>query len=156
MKAPHYIVVLAMLTLAGCAGHSCPTQMDSDSFATKQERLAALQQEIQPMSALKDAEFELFNVNGFSQCRAMVAGASSADYRFAVRVAPKDVDKWTQGFSVVDSSTYNTEWPAQLVAARQQAWHTAEPPKLYVKKGQNVVVLVHKPEGIIFKRIVID
>ena len=70
--------------------------MASDEFDTKAECIEVLKNEINSQSKFNNTEFELINVNGFSNSRVSVFGVSSLDYKFVIEVGKPDVDKWTK------------------------------------------------------------
>jgi hypothetical protein len=84
MKNQFYISIIFGLIIS-CSTDST-TRLDSDDCENKKDRIDRLKMEIRSFSDYQDAEFELFNVNGFHHQRMSVPGASSCDYKFAVRV----------------------------------------------------------------------
>jgi len=70
------IITIALFT--ACSSCDSNSTLDSDGYESKAERVETLTREINPFSDLEDAEFELFNVNGFQdQQTSFPPGASS-------------------------------------------------------------------------------
>jgi hypothetical protein len=55
-------LIILTLILTSC---SEVTRLDSDEFTTIEDRIEILEKEVRVFSEIQDAEFELFNVNGF-------------------------------------------------------------------------------------------
>lgn len=128
-------------------------RLDSDNYTTATARVAILEKEIIAYSPIGDAAFELFNVNGFSNSRTTVPGASSWDYKFVVKVASTDVDKWLDGWVEIEATDYNTDWTDAIVANQSTDWDVSTTPKYYTRGDEDTVMLVYSIEGIIFKHI---
>lgn len=157
MKLSNFLIVFYCLFLASC-GHD--TERDSDDYATAKERVAALKKEIVAPSDFSDCEFELFNVNGFSDSFVMLPGSSSSRYFFVIKVKPEDVPKWIDdGLVRLDSINYTTSPMAKIIEKRPQNWKTMSKPTVYTRETfgvNNGVRIVIYEEGIIYKAIVID
>jgi hypothetical protein len=136
-------------------GQNYSKELDSDSFKTASDRVNVLSKEIKAFSAIKDAEFELFNVNGFSfEENRSVPGASSLDYKFVVRIDTNDIAKWTEGFLKTDSIKYDGSWTEKMVLNRKSIWKKQSKPLIFYRSNENVILFVFKEEGIIFKRVI--
>ncbi len=143
-----------MVGLSSCSGTSNSTTLDSDDYDTKKERVEVLKKEIKSFSDFENAEFELFNVNGFSNSRATVPGASSWDYKYAIKVKPSDVDKWTAGLLKIETDSSNDNWAKKIVQERKNDWKTETEPEFYSREEANVIIIVFRSDGIIFKRVI--
>jgi hypothetical protein len=154
MKKLKILIGLIILALCSCSETSNSNKLDSDDYNTKEERIEVLKKEIKSFSEFENAEFELFNVNGFSNSRTTLPGASSWDYKFAIKVKPSDIDKWTDGMVLVDSGNYDDSWLKKLIQKRTNDWRTVSEPEIYTRKGDDVIMVVYKTEGKIFKRVV--
>lgn len=159
------IILLAVL----CAGSlfSCDegfqtrdhgTRLNSKDYPDKKERLEVFSKFIGTHSAIRDVEFDLFNVNGFGETRS-IPGASSRHYWYGVKVDTADVKSWIDFLQsiLVDTSI---AWPDSLVSLRKEQWvHTSTPLYFTLKKSfsQNeknkTIIIVYKPEGIIFRDV---
>ncbi len=128
--------------------------MDSDDYNTKEERVAVLKNEIKVYSSFEDAEFELYNVNGFSNSRASLPGASSWDYKFALKIDPSDIEKWTTGMVKTGVNDYDDRWMKELVRKRADNWQTETQPEFYTRNKDDVIMIVFRPEGVLFKHVV--
>lgn len=153
MKFNVFLTVFCCLFLASCE-HDM--ERDSDDYATAKERVAALKKEIVAPSDFSDCEFELFNVNGFSDSRVFLPGSSSSRYMFVVKVKPKDISKWKTGLISSDSITYDRFWE-KLIENRPQKWATTTKPKMYAKEiiyaNNEFKTLIYEEEGIICRII---
>ena len=105
------ITLAIIIVFNSCSGINNATLLNSKTFKTNTQRIACLSKEIKSKSNFNDAEFELFNVNGFSNNRpTTVPGASSWDYKFVVKVASSNIDKWTEGLQSTKPPNYNLKW----------------------------------------------
>jgi len=130
------------------------SRLNSRDIEDQLERIKILTAEIKAFSELKDAEYDLFNVNGFSNSEISIPGASSWDYRFVVKVKSSDISKWKKGFIEVESIEKDTTWMEQLVIDRKNNWQKASKPQYFVREGAGVIMQIFEKEGIIFKRVV--
>jgi hypothetical protein len=128
--------------------------MDSDDYDSKEERVEALKKEIKWFSDFENAEFELFNVNGFSNSRTIVPGASSWNYKFVIKTDPNGIDKWKEGMVKVDTVVFERDVINRIAKDRLSEWVTESEPECYVRVGDRVFMAVYRPEGIIYKSVV--
>jgi len=149
MKQYKLLTGLIILGLSSCSETS-----DSNDYNPKEDRVKVLKKEIKSFSEFENAEFELFNVNGFSNSRTTLPGASSWNYKFVIKVNPTDVDKWTEGMILIDSDEYDDSWMKKIIQERANEWRTDSEPEYYTRKGNDVMMIVFRPEGIIFKSVV--
>lgn len=160
-------IILAAFILFNCSGadvgweageflkgqHYIKT-IDSDTFNTVLDRVNFLEKEIKAFSPIKDAEYELFNVNGFHfEKNTTTPGGSSYDYRFVVKIDPADISKWTDGFSRNDSIAFDSTWTEKIILKRKENWERHSAPIVLSRPGGFVELYLFKDEGIIFKRI---
>lgn len=143
-----------ILTLCSCSETTNSNKLDSNDYSTKEERVEALKKEIKFFSEFENAEFELFNINGFSNNRTTVPGASSWNYKFAIRINPSDIYKWTDGMISIDSVDYKDSWMKTIVEERADDWRVESEPEIFTRKGDDVVMFVYRSEGILFKNVV--
>jgi hypothetical protein len=114
MPMDNFRKFLIMLTLTN-SSCSETTRLDSDDFSTAEERVEILDQQIPDVSKIKDAEFELFNVNGFSTSSGFsVPGASSLDYKFVIKIDTADISKWKEGMTKVEPEHYDATWTKEI------------------------------------------
>ena len=149
-------MVILIITTCACTEI---TRLDSDEFSTAEERVQILKQEVRCFSDIKDAEFELFNVNGFKNSRGLsVPGASSADYKFVVKVDTGDISKWREGMIKFIPIQYDNTWTKEIVKDSKENWTTNSHPTYYVRQGlpegSNTTLVEYYPEGIVFKRVI--
>lgn len=148
----HIIIIIGLFS--GCtSSDSNSTKLDSDDYESKLERIEILKKEIKPFSDFQDAEFELFNVNGFHNQRTSVPGASSLDYKFVIKIDTVNIAKWTTGMTEVELTDYDDSWTKEITKGRMQNWQTLSKPQYFKRNGENVTMLVFKNEGIIYKRV---
>ena len=74
---------------------------------------------------------------------------------FVVKVKPKDVEKWTRGFIVYNSTESKTTWTAGLIDNNTKDWPLSILGPLYYKRNPDdgVQLVVFPEEGIVYKRI---
>ncbi|MEM7550947.1 MAG: hypothetical protein AAF363_14785 [Bacteroidota bacterium] len=153
IKGLKFVFILIPLGLYNCSKTS-NNHLDSDDFDSKEKRIEVLKKEIKVFSAIRDTEFELFNVNGFSNSRPGVPGASSWDYKVVVKVDSADLSNWINGMIRTDGSDYDNEWTTKIIKSNANEWATDSPAEFYIRSGQNVTLIVYRKEGIIFKRMI--
>lgn len=154
MKILFYTFISLML-FGGCTlNNSDMTKLDSDSYESADERIEVLKKEIKTFSKIKDAEFMLFNVNGFNNQRTSIPGASSWDYKFVIRIDTANISAWTTGMKQVEPKDFDNNWQQELIKNRKQNWKIISNPEKYVREGDDVMMLVYRNEGIIYKRII--
>ena len=139
-----------------CSSTNNSNKLDSIDFPVKAERIRTLEKEVKLYSPILDAEFSLFNANGFSNSRTSVPGASSWDYKFGVKVHPNDLDNWVIEMDQIERKNYNTHWIEEIIPASRNTWQRTSQSELYTRRHSNVVVLLYRQEGFIFKRIMAD
>jgi hypothetical protein len=150
-----YFLALIIFCLSCFADTNDPNILDSDNFPIQAERIQKLGQQIKSFSKIKDAEFELFNVNGFSNARSpTIPGASSWNYTFVVKIEPSDLPKWRNGFRSFTPDGYDDIWTKEIISARNENWITSSTPKYYKRVNSNVTMIIYEEEGLVFKRVV--
>jgi len=158
MKKSAFLLLLITLGLSSCfnSSNSKPNsnKLDSDDYDSKVERIAILKNEIKSFSDFENAAFELFNINGFSNSRTTLPGASSWDYKFAIKIDPLDINKWTDGMIKTIPEYYDNQWMKDIIKKRKIEWQTKSDPEIYTRQGDNVIMVVYRTDGIIFKRII--
>lgn len=149
LKIAFYFICILLLSCTGTAMEK--NKLDSDDYETAAQRVKALRKVITAPSDFTDAEFELFNVNGFGDQQPGVAGASSWDYKFVVRADTADLSKWIMGAQPMEIKGFDNGWITEIVKNREQNWNMASSPKYYVKDG--VTTVIFEKEGIVCKRV---
>jgi len=127
---------------------------DSDDYWTKEKRIKILKTEIKWPSDFYDAEFELFNINGFSSGFLNQPGPSSVDYKFAIKVNKSDLDKWIKGMVKLEDQDYDASWIDKIIEKRKESWVCESSFEVFVQRNTNVTVLICRNEGFVFKRII--
>ncbi len=148
----YYCVVITIGFLTSCID-SNSSKLDSDDYDNKEERIKKLKMEIKSFSDFQDAEFELFNVNGFHNKRTSVPGSSSFDYKFVIKLDTVNIPKWTTGMTEVKLTDYDDGWTEEMIKGRKENWQTLSKPQYFKRNDENVMLLVYKNEGIIYKRV---
>ncbi len=154
MKTINFTLTILIIGLSSCSDTSNSNKLESDDYDTKEKRVEILKKEIKSFSNFENAEFELFNVNGFSNSRTTLPGASSWDYKFVIKVESSKVDKWTHGMIKTKPDNYDDGWMTEIIKERKSEWKTGSEPEFYIRKGDNVIMVVYQDEGIIFKRVI--
>ncbi|UII20294.1 hypothetical protein [Fulvivirga ligni] len=152
-KGKSLIISFVVLLLMWGCGDDNPTKLQSADYDSREERIKVLKEVIVSSSDFQDAEFDLFNANGFTNSRTSLPGASSYEYKLAVKVQPAKIDQWTQGFVEMPSDNYDLQWTQTLVEERGQAWELRSKPEIYRRPESDVLVIIYRSEGFIFKRI---
>ena len=148
-----YLLLLFGFVFSCTGGNS---RLNSGTFENRTERIETLQREIKSFSDIKDAEFELFNINGFHDQFFSIPGASAWDYRFVIKVDTADVFKWREGMTEVATGAYDIGWTKDIIQHRKQNWQTTDEPRYYVRAGDNVIMIIFYRDGIIFKRVIAE
>lgn len=130
------------------------TKLDSDKYETSAERVEILSRWIKSYSPIKDAEFELFNVNGFDDWSWSIPGPSALNYKFAVKVDTADVSKWYDGMTEVSIGVDSIGWTEDITQHRKENWQTSGTPRYYERTGQGVKMIVYPKDGILFKKVI--
>lgn len=154
MNKLRYIFFFLVSSITACSNEHNTNKLDSDDFANHMVRVEKLKNEIKTYSDFTDAEFELFNVNGFKGSRISIPGASSLDYKFAIKLAPEDIHKWTGGMDEVFPEAYDVSWTKEITAERNVNWKTSSAPSFFTRKEAEVMMLVYEREGILYKRVI--
>lgn len=143
-----------LLMILTCFSCSDKTKINSQKINDINERIEKLKPEIKTYSKILDAEFDLFNVNGFSNAFTFVPGGSSSDYKFVVKVNPKDIPAWTSDLQKTEGDIQSEEWVISLTESRKNNWKTASEPVFFKRENSNAVtIIVFAKEGIIYKHI---
>jgi arsenate reductase-like glutaredoxin family protein len=153
MKNLIFKTLVIIFLISSCSTEN-KTILNSDEFKTKNERIENLKKEIISKSEFYDTEFELFNVNGFTKSRNYVPGVTSLDYKFVLKVNPKDVDKWTIGMIKTNLNDSEINWTKKIVEKRINEWKTLSSPEFFSIENKKVLLILYRSEGIIYKRII--
>lgn len=151
-----YLIVSLCLSwlLAACGGAATAPQPDkstdtqSSAFATDAEKTAFLQQYLKLPTPVEATEFHVVyhdNSQG-------IPGPSDWDIRAALKVAPSDLPRWTDGLQPMDAATADLAWAAGLLPDAPR-WAHSSPPEVYRRSESNAIVVVYAPEGIVLKRV---
>lgn len=144
--------LIAFCLLVACTDTQTPkSKLDSSIYKSPEERVHVLKETIIAPSDFKDAEFELFNVNGFGDRAAGIPGASSWDYKFIVKTDPTNIPKWIDGSQPAVMKNDDYGWIRQLASKRPQNWVMTSVSRRYERQG--VTVVVYFKEGIVCKRV---
>ena len=77
MKNILFFGLILLLGLTSCTDPKNANELDGTEIQSASERISIAKRELVLMSEIEDAEFRLFNVNGFSNSRTLLPGASS-------------------------------------------------------------------------------
>lgn len=145
--------ILLSICLYGCSNNN---RLTSENMNNKKKRIQTLRNEIEVLSELENVEFDLYNVNGFSNSRATIPGASSYDYKICLKVNPDDVEEWLTGMFKFTPTEYDDGWMTDITLTRKKDWKITSEPEFYTRKGDNVILILYRKDGIIFKRLIQD
>ncbi len=136
--------------LISCSQDSGKIIDENTSYIPSEQRINVFKCLYKPPTEIDDVEFDLFNVNGFSNHRTTVPGASSWQYRFVIKVNPTNIDKWLDGVVKMDID-YNAGWMKNLIHCRKEKWRIKSTPEIYVHEESRTAIIVYREEGILFK-----
>ena len=137
-----------------CFSCSHKTELKSDQLNDKSERIDILSDEVKLFSEIQNAEFDLFNVNGFSDDFLVFPGASSTYYEFVVKLNQNDIEKWREDLIETNGNIEDEKWIFDLIKIRQNEWIINSKPKFYTRNGEyGVKIIIFEKEGIVFKSI---
>lgn len=117
--------------------------------------MAVFHKFINTPTAIKDVEFDLFNVNGFDS-NGLIPGASSYHYRYVVRLDSSDVDAWIDFLAQLPLDT-SLLWQDSLISERKEQWKIRSSPlyfKWKVPENSPLFETVYKPEGMVFREVI--
>lgn len=129
------------------------THLDSLVYDSKEERIEVLKREVKCYSDFTNVEFDLFNVNGFSNNNTFLPGSSSWDYKFVIKVDTVDIKYWLKDMIRIHPDDFNFDWTYKLIKLREVEWETKSNPEFYKRLESHVFVMVHRYEGILYKPI---
>jgi len=147
-----YLFICSIAFLISCKS---PSEMTSIEVDKATERVEILEKEINSFSEIQDAEYDLFNVNGFSKGRIFVAGGSSFRYDYVIKIDTSELHKWTDDMIITAGDEYSVKRFEELVSIRKENWNVNSKPTYY-KSGDMGNMMVYKEEGIIFKSIYVE
>ena len=147
---------IIILIINSMINFSCShkTELKSDQINDKLNRIDILSREVKLFSDIQNAEFDLFNVNGFSDDIIVFPGTSSIFYKFVVKLNSKDIEKWKKGLIETKGNLQNEKWTFDLVKIRKNEWLINSEPKFYTRNGElGTKIIIFEKEGIVFKSI---
>lgn len=146
--------VIIVIMLFSCFSCSNETYLKSNTIVDKTERIIILSKEVTLLSEIQNAEFDLFNQNGFSDDFVSLPGSSESQYLFAIKVNPTTTENWKEGLTEIKGELKNEQWISDLTKTRPNEWIVNSVPKFYTRKDEKgVSIVLFEKEGIIFKRI---
>ena len=127
--------------------------LKSDTIKNSTARIAILKKHIKPYSEIKDAEFYLFNSDGFDGGPTLGLGPADINYDFVVKVNPLEINKWKQNL-IETTGGFEYERLKSLTEKRAQNWITSSKPKFYKDKDiETSLVIIFEEEGIVYEQI---
>lgn len=151
------IGILGALTILGCAEKTDPNTKGSKQISEIAERIKTIQHYVKCESDLLDAQFVLFNANGFekNERRTDIPAPSYWDYKYAVKVPPEQAIRWTNAMvDITMPEDYDDSWIAEIVSHDKENWNPVTTPilALRVADGLRIEMLTYEEEGMIFRR----
>lgn len=150
------IKLLILSFIFQCSKQNIERNIDSDNYKNKEERIAVLNKEMNAKSQILDAEFELFNSNGFKNDTSLLVGPTDVNYQIAVKIDTFNIRKWTDTYRKVDILNNALLWTEKIINNRKDFWKTSSKPEYYIGEKENSILIVHRIEGIIFKQIILN
>lgn len=154
MKTTKYVFQILTILFLGCSQANNSNKLDSDDYSTIEKRIEVLKTEINAPTDFQDADFLLFNTNGFTNSWTTLPGASSWDYKYAIKVDSNDIEKWTDKMIEMPITTIDFSWTKEIIKKRKENWTLNSLPKLFIGDNDHVYLILYRDEGIIFKRII--
>ena len=150
-------ICVNFLILISCSKND--SWLKSKDIEDKEVRVKNLKKEIKFFSEVNNADYDLFNVNGFNNnvfSFFHIPGASSLHYIFVVKVEKKDLYLWLQGFKRIDKKEKKLfKWVDSIKNIRGDTWKTWTEPKYYKREDDpNVSMVVFEEESFIFKEVI--
>lgn len=119
----------------------------SKNFDNTSERINQLIEVVDLPTKINDAEFVLFNIDGFNKSR-MQIGLSAWDYRYAVKLDSNNIEKWLEGFSHIDGEP-DIKWLKSYLSLNEN-WKLTSEYELYKNDSRESIILF-RGEAIIIK-----
>jgi len=93
-----------------------------------------LSKEVHFYSKVFNAEFNLFNVNGFNHKPNFfdVPGSSSRHYKFLVKINPSDTRLWKKGFLEIKADIKKEKWVFDLIPKLPEEWKIYSKPNFFM------------------------
>jgi hypothetical protein len=123
----------------------------SNQFKNSSLRVSKLKSVINLPSEIYDAEFVLFNVNGFEDTRE-VPGASSWEYMYAVKLKRIDIDKWTIGYKKEEDEGININWIRKRLSLGENFELKSEP-EIYEKSYKESIIVFRNDSIVVVNNI---
>ncbi|MCK4636077.1 MAG: hypothetical protein KAT32_04385 [Candidatus Moranbacteria bacterium] len=154
------IICFTIIFITACNSNNS-TNLDSSNFSSSAEKIEILSKEIKMFSEVADAEFRLFNTDGFSDSRKLSVPAPPIyDYKFVVKLNKNNLNNWKDDMTEVQENNFNfeTEWTVELIERNKDDWKVSSKPKYYIWKNNSdetfVYMIIYEKEGVIFRRSV--
>ena len=68
-------------------------------------------------------------------------------------MSPFDLDTWVIEMKKDTLQNHDTGWTKEIIKQRKENWKTSGEPEFYKHPERDVMVLLFRNEGIIFKRV---
>ncbi len=168
-KYIHFILLFGLLILVSCDSNSSDkinndNKLESFDVENKQERIEVLSKQIKVYSEILDAEFSLFNANGFGNTIIFVPAASSWDYKMAIKIDKKNIGKWLKGMYETKKNPQDSVWINSILEKlddkRKRNWQKSTKDaastrfNTFYDNGQSKITIFYWAEEIIFQRII--
>ncbi len=147
LRMKKLIMITGIIILFSC-NREYVNPVKSSFYKTKEERINSLKNFFHPRSEIKDAEFEIYDVN-MNNCS--IPGPTDRDYRIAVIMDTVYLDKWKDENMHRAVKPFNYEWGIELIK-NNPAYNISTLPEAYKTDGREMYIF--KKEGIIFIRII--
>ena len=145
------IIFFVIIVSVSCSNK---TKINSKDINDKNDRIAQLKSAVILKSKILDAEYDLFNVNGFNNDFLVAPGSSSSDYKYVIKVETNDTQAWIEGLEITTGKFESEIWAKQLIEKRKDIWKTQNEPIFYKYKNyEESKIIMFRNEGIIFKHV---
>ncbi|WP_375562273.1 hypothetical protein ACE193_06910 [Bernardetia sp. OM2101] len=162
------LFLFSLLILASCTSNSS-NRLESFEIENKEKRIEVLSEQIKEYSEILDAEYSLFNANGFENRVVFVSAASYWDYKIALQIDANNLDKWLIGmYNAENENAEDSVWIKTILdnldTTRKQNWienmEKSNPKRFTISatNGYTKVAIVYQndtiDEAVIFERII--
>lgn len=167
-KFTSFLSLFVLLILVSCKSKS-DTKLESFDIENQEKRIEILSEQIKEYSEILDAEYSLFNANGFGNTVVFVPAASYSDYKMALQIDTTDINKWLVGmYNAENENAEDSVWINSildnLTEQRKQNWienmEKSNPKRFTMSatNGYTKVAIIYQNDSlknaIIFERII--
>jgi hypothetical protein len=141
-----FLILLVVLT-ANYA--SSPTRIRSADYPDKAERITVLKKYLRMRSEVKDAQFDIYDVN--LNAGSSIPGPTHRDFRIALAVKKADAKKWLSDV-VITSFPKDSAWCQALIEGKD-SFRLLHPKDFWTYTGKDKLVFHFEKDAVLCVRI---